>query len=161
MPGTSCVLKDTSRCCTSAARTRCSMAIGLTMCLFSTFEVMALYHTGKSFTLAGANHIDVFADCKDVDCQFIANADSLLRTELAYKTHGRQITGLQMTQFTSRQFLGMNFTKSQLDRDISITFLLAHLCDVTWPSFDDRHRIRDALLIEDLCHADLLSNKPF
>jgi hypothetical protein len=55
----------------------------------------------------------------------------------------------------------MDLTEPNLDRLIPITLLTAYLGNVTWPSFDDRHRIRDAFLIEDLGHADLLSNKPF
>src|SRR5512134_303397 len=66
-----------------------------------------------------------------------------------------------MPQFTGCQFLGMDLTKPKLDSNVPIPFLIADLGNVTWPSFDDRHRTRDALLIEDLGHADLLSNKPF
>ena len=66
-----------------------------------------------------------------------------------------------MPQFAGSQFFGMDLPKTNLDRLIPITLLTAYLGNVTWPSFDDRHRIRDALLIEDLGHADLLSNKPF
>src|SRR6186713_2180264 len=55
----------------------------------------------------------------------------------------------------------MDFSKSQLDRRVPITFGKTNLGNVTWPSFDDRHRLRDAFIIEDLGHADLLSNKPF
>src|SRR5215510_3177149 len=55
----------------------------------------------------------------------------------------------------------MNLSKPQLDRCVSIAFWNTNLCNVTWPSFDDCHRICDTLLIEDLGHADLLSNKPF
>src|SRR5512139_2465066 len=66
-----------------------------------------------------------------------------------------------MTQFTGSQFLGMYFSKSQLDSRGPIALGKTNLGNVTWPSFDDRHRMRDAFIIEDLGHADLLSNKPF
>src|SRR5512147_1899308 len=66
-----------------------------------------------------------------------------------------------MTQLAGSQLLGMDFSKSQLDSRVPIAFGKANLGNVTWPSFDDRHRMRDAFIIEDLGHADLLSNKPF
>src|SRR5688500_6307419 len=66
-----------------------------------------------------------------------------------------------MAQFARCQFFGVNLTKSKLDRGIPIPFRVTYLCNITWPSLDDCHRICDTLLIEDLGHADLLSNKPF
>src|SRR5688500_14997561 len=66
-----------------------------------------------------------------------------------------------MSQLTTRKTLWVYFTKAQLYR--RITFLLRHayLGNETWPSFDERYRIGNTFFIEDLGHADLLSNKPF
>src|SRR6185436_11322842 len=66
-----------------------------------------------------------------------------------------------MSQRARSQFFRVYFAKPKLDCGIALFFGAAYLCNVTWPSFDDRHRMCDALLIEDLGHADLLSNKPF
>ena len=68
---------------------------------------------------------------------------------------------LQMPKRACRQFFRVKFFKPNLNSRIPIPILCADLRNVTWPSFDDRHRIRDAFLIEDLGHADLPSNKPF
>src|SRR6185436_11015956 len=66
-----------------------------------------------------------------------------------------------MSQRARSQFFRVYFAKPKLDCGIALFFGAAYLCNVTWPSFDDRHRMCDALLIEDLGHANLLSNKPF
>src|SRR5258706_6635499 len=81
--------------------------------------------------------------------------------EFAQKAHGRNLIGLQVTQLTASKTLRIHFTKAQLHR--RIPFLLRHtyLGNETWPSFDECYRIGDTFFIEDLGHADLLSNKPF
>jgi len=66
-----------------------------------------------------------------------------------------------MSQLAIGKTLGMDFSKAQLHSRITFFFRFANLGNETWPSFDERHRICDALLIEDLGHADLLANQPF
>jgi hypothetical protein len=55
----------------------------------------------------------------------------------------------------------MDLAKTQLNGNVPIALLRAYLGNVTWPSFDECYRIGDTFFIEDLGHANLLSNKPF
>jgi hypothetical protein len=123
---------------------------------------MAFNHAREPLALAGTDHIDAFADSESFHCHFVTDVHvNYLGTEFPKESQWGDFPGFEVTQLTTRQSLGMEFTKAQLDRRIALFFRSAYLRNVTWPSFDDCHGMRDALLIEDLGHADLLANQPF
>jgi hypothetical protein len=155
------VFEDAAGSGARRTRTGRAMAVGLTVCFLATGEVVALDRTGKPLAFACANHVHFFADVENIHCQFVAYDDGFLRAKFAQEAKRRQIVRFQMSERACRQFFRVKFFKPDLNRRIPIPILCADLRNVTWPSFDDRHRVRDAFLIEDLGHADLPSNKPF
>src|SRR6202142_1297750 len=125
-------------------------------------EVITLDHTGKTFALAYPDDIHSFANCKDLNGYFVANGHFRgFGSKFTKETQGGNLAGGEMPKFSVGESLGMDLRETQLHCRITLLFRHANLGNVTWPSFDERHWICDALIIEDLGHADLLANQPF
>src|SRR5271157_1018058 len=125
-------------------------------------EMIAFDDTGKALAFANANYIQALTNRKCINSDFIANIDiRSLYAKFAQETQSWDFIGCEVSPFAIGQTLRMNFGESQLDCRITFLLRFTNLGNVTWPSFDERHRIRDAFIIEDLGHADLLANQPF
>ena len=85
----------------------------------------------------------------------------LFSSELAEITQRGNFIGFQMSNLSLCETLGICFAKTKLHCRIPFLFSCADLGNKTWPSFDEGYRIGNALLIEDLGHADLSTYQPF
>ncbi len=61
--------------CPRTAGTRSALAIRLTMGLRATLEMIALHTTLETFTFAGADYVDMFANSKKVNADLLAFLD--------------------------------------------------------------------------------------
>ncbi len=80
-------------------------------------EVVAFDNTGKALAFADTDHIHTLANGKDIHGDLVADIQSMVfGTEFAQEAQGRNLIGLQVTQFTAGQTLGIDSRQSPVAR---------------------------------------------
>src|SRR5260221_7109093 len=123
-------------------------------------DIVTLNRPGETFTLARTHHVDTIPGGEYISyCEALTFLNvSFLDTEFAQMAHSRQIALEQMAFFTTCQFGWGNFFVAQLDGCITVTFRSTNLRHKARPGLDYRNRCYFTLFVEDLGHADFLTD---
>ena len=123
-------------------------------------HAVSFHHSGIAPTFCPTNNVDPISRLEDLCyCNFTADlvAISVIYPKLAQNSEGTGTRFLSMSENRLRNTLGFLTSKSQLERNITISLLSFLLHHGTWSGLYDRNRHEVSLSGKNLSHAELLS----
>ena len=150
--------------CAHAYRSRRSPAIGLTVGLLLPAEVMPAHHSRKALTLGSAGYVHCLTFCEK---RYVKGLSSFIRAgvghpKLVEVPWNRRIIAEMLYNVTARRARNpfQSFAKSDLHGIVAIrSFGGLYLHDSTRACLHDRDGYSRAIVVEDLCHADFLTDQ--
>jgi hypothetical protein len=130
--------------------------------LGATLEVVALYSTRKTAAFARANNVNTLTNRKDRNFHLSPSSTSgFFDPKFTQITQRGTLLRLRCPNSPPVRRFGFHFIKTQLHGGVPVIFGRANLGNITRPSFDEGYRNCRTGFIENLGHADFLTDQPF
>ena len=124
----------------------------------------SLYYAGVSATLGDSGDVDLFACCKDVSGDGIANVKSgdILETELLQVALGCESVLLEVTNLCLSELSFCDISEAELNSVVAVLTLCSLLLnDGAGTCLDDSYGNGVSVFVENLCHSDFLTDNAF